>query len=100
MMIWPYYVSQGSSKGDLLIAFVFVHFFPPFFHPYGSRRGNGALWFSDVCLTVYQSEDGEGKAQRVLSHKPVSAEAGLGCWTRANASTKNSVTSPSFMVGI
>lgn len=27
MMIWPYYVSQSSSGGDLLIAFVFVRFF-------------------------------------------------------------------------
>lgn len=73
-MIWPYYVSQGSSKGDLLIAFVFVQFFPRCFDPRGTRRGNGALQFSAV--TVYQRRE-RWKAQQVVSHKPARSWTGL-----------------------
>ena len=45
-------------------------------------------------LTVHQREGGGGGG--LLSHRPASAEAGPGRWTRANAGTKTSVTSSQF----
>lgn len=43
----------------LCLSFFFALFS---FYPYRSRRGNGVLWLSNVCLTVYRKEDGEGES--------------------------------------
>lgn len=104
-MIWPYYVSEGSSEGDLLIAFVFVQFFV-FFSPFlytlvDPREVTAPRGSPTRVLTAYQRENGEwgrGGEHSEDSHTTLPVQRlDWECWTRANASTKTSVTSPSFM---
>lgn len=84
------------------ICWLLLSFFPPF--SLSSHIDSGevtASCGSPTCVWLCTEKRMErGKAQRVLSHKPVSAGAGLNRWIQAKAGTKNSVTSPSFMGGI
>lgn len=102
MMIWPYYVSQGSSKGDLLIAFVFLHFHFFFSSPIKIHERYSKCSLEGLGrVTAHESEDPAGQSEgSSLTQTCERREPGLGCWTRASASTKDSVTSPSFMGGI
>lgn len=68
-MIWPYYVSQGSSKGDLLIAFVFALFFPSSSPSSCTRMDPGEVTapcgsLTCVWLHVHWREDRESKRER------------------------------------